>query len=67
MCHKFRPSFLCLAEPMVEFDKVPVAFWRFLGFELLVANDRGNNAPNLWMLASSEAMGWATKIVAIAS
>lgn len=23
LCHKHKPSFLCLAEPMVEFAKVP--------------------------------------------
>lgn len=64
MCNKFRPSFICLAEPMVEFDKVPVALWRFLRFELIVTNDKGRDMPSLWLLASIDIKGWNIIVVA---
>lgn len=45
-----KPLFVCLYEPFIAVDSVPVTYWRSLGLRLVATNDRGLQTPNLWFL-----------------
>lgn len=44
-----KPSFLCLSEPFVLVNSIPISFWRSMGLSLVTTNDRGDLDPNLWI------------------
>ena len=53
ICRLHHPDLVCIAEPMVTFNSILVAYWDSLNLSALTFNSRGTLAPNLWLLISS--------------
>ncbi|XP_061993882.1 uncharacterized protein LOC133711805 [Rosa rugosa] len=45
-----RPLFVCLSEPFILLESINRSFWRSLGLVPITTNNRGLQAPNLWVL-----------------
>lgn len=50
---KYWLDFVCIAEPWVSIDKIPLNFWRSLGLTHIASNIRDNKIPNIWLFASN--------------
>lgn len=51
-CNSHKPDFLFLTEPWINFDQVPISFWKSLKLKPFIFNDRGSQIPNLWGLCA---------------
>ncbi|XP_062028531.1 uncharacterized protein LOC133744441 [Rosa rugosa] len=45
-----NPDVLCISEPFVSLDSLPLNFWSSLNLVIVGTNDRGSALPNLWVL-----------------
>ncbi|XP_024172190.1 uncharacterized protein LOC112178246 [Rosa chinensis] len=50
MVRVHRPCFVALSKPFVPINSINRSFWRSLGLFPFATNDRGFQAPNLWVL-----------------
>ncbi|KAK9949956.1 hypothetical protein M0R45_005463 [Rubus argutus] len=53
-----NPEVLCIAEPFVALDSIPVSFWHSLGMRVVCTNDRGSLLPNLWVFCKLSLIPW---------
>lgn len=49
-CRIHKPSWVAIAEPMIDFSSIPVLFWKSLGLQLVFTNTK-TPLPNLWLLS----------------
>jgi len=50
LCRYHNPDLICIAEPMVNFDSIPIYFWHSNNLDFVSFNDRGASQPNIWIL-----------------
>ena len=50
-CSRYRPNFVCIAEPLCAFDSIAPTFWHFMGLHFIGANARGT--PSMWIFGST--------------
>lgn len=51
--HSHYPDLVCIYEPMVSFNSIPLASWNSLGLSLLTANIKNGLLPNIQVLYST--------------
>lgn len=49
-CNAYKPDFVFLSEPWIDFYSVPSFFWKNLGLKIFVMNNRSSLLPSLWGL-----------------
>lgn len=42
ICRSHKPDFLCISEPMVQFDVISAIFWSSLNMQLVAVNNKPN-------------------------
>lgn len=55
ICRSHKPDFLCISEPMVQFDVISAIFWSSLNMQLVAVNNKPN-MPSIWLFCSKAAM-----------
>lgn len=51
-CRIHKPSWVAIAEPMIEFKSIPLHYWNSLGLKLVSVNSHAP-LPNLWVLCNN--------------
>ncbi|KAK9941698.1 hypothetical protein M0R45_007394 [Rubus argutus] len=51
-----KPSIVCLSEPFILANSIPVSYWRSMRLSFVTTNDRGTHDPNLWLLCNDALM-----------
>lgn len=53
ICRSHKPDFLCISEPMVQFDVISAIFWSSLNMQLVAVNNKPN-MPSIWLFCSKD-------------